>query len=142
MRSSVLRSRIKTLIRASSLGAAGVLVAGCSSGFERFRTLHEKAGQRFSQLGIANIVHKLEDGSKGSFELGIYDRIVANFAFLDQPREFIDNIASNGVMIAPVGPPDGIQMMKKYTKIGSRLQVENLFEVRVQSALHGISKAI
>ncbi|MEM7291304.1 MAG: protein-L-isoaspartate(D-aspartate) O-methyltransferase [Pseudomonadota bacterium] len=109
---------------------------------ERYRTLHEKAGQRFSQLGIDNIICKLEDGSFGGSELGVSDRIVANFAFDDMPRHFIDNLASNGIMIAPIGPADGVQTMKKFVKIGSRLQVQDLFQVRMQPALSGISRAI
>lgn len=109
---------------------------------ERFRTLHEKAGQRFSQLGITNIITRLDDGSVSNSELGIHDRIIANFAFGEQPREFIDNIASNGVMLAAVGPSDDIQIMKRFTKIGSRLQVEDLFQVRMQPPLSGVSKAI
>ncbi|MEM9329775.1 MAG: protein-L-isoaspartate(D-aspartate) O-methyltransferase [Pseudomonadota bacterium] len=109
---------------------------------ERYRTLHEKAQTRLTQLGLENVIVRLMDGSKGGADLGISDRIVANFAFEEIPREFIDNIASNGVMIAPVGPAGGEQMMKKFIKIGSRLQVENLFPVRAQHAIQGISRAI
>ncbi len=109
---------------------------------ERFRTLHEKAQQRLSQLGISNAIIQLMDASSGSSELGIHDRIISNFAFPEIPRDFIDNIASNGIMIAPIGPPDDVQIVKKFTKIGSRLQVEDLFSVRMQPAIPGVSKAI
>ncbi len=109
---------------------------------ERFRTLHEKAQQRLTQLGINNVIIKLMDASQGNNELGISDRIISNFSFPDIPRDFIDNIASNGIMIAPVGPPDDLQIVKKFTKVGSRLQVEDLFSVRMQPAIPGISKAI
>ncbi|MEM9279392.1 MAG: rRNA adenine N-6-methyltransferase family protein, partial [Pseudomonadota bacterium] len=110
--------------------------------FERYRTLHEKAAARLSQLGLDNVIVKLMDGSAAGTELGISDRIVSNFAFEDIPRGFIDNIASNGIMIAPVGPAGEEQVMKKFTKIGSRLQVENLFPIRTQHAIKGISRAI
>ena len=109
---------------------------------ERYRTLHEKAGDRLKQLDLDNVIVKLMDGSSGGRELSISDRIVANFAFEDIPRDFIDNLASNGVMIAPVGPAGEEQMMKKLTKVGSRLQVEDLFPVRTQHAIKGISRAI
>ena len=109
---------------------------------ERFRTLHEKAKNRLSQLGIDNVVVELQDGSTGTTELGMHDRVVANFSFADIPRDFIDNIASNGVMIAAIGPSDGVQTMKKITKIGSRLEVEDLFSVRMQPAIPGVSRAI
>ena len=109
---------------------------------ERYRTLHEKAQTRLSQLGIENTLAKLMDGSFCGSELGINDRIVSNFAFAEIPRDFIDNLASNGVMIAPIGPEDDVQIMKKITKVGSRLHVEDLFPVRMQPAVKGVSKAI
>lgn len=109
---------------------------------ERYRTLHEKAKLRLEQLGVENVIVNLADGSIGGNELGISDRIVSNFAFEDIPRDFIDNVASNGVMIAPVGPVGDVQVMKKFTKIGSRLQVEDLFSLRTQHAIKGISRAI
>lgn len=109
---------------------------------ERFRTLHEKSKWRLEQLKIENAILKLMDGSKSGPEFGISDRVIANFAFEDIPRHFIDNIAVNGVMIAPIGPAGDIQIMKKMTKIGSRLQVEDLFSVRTQHVIPGISRAI
>ncbi len=109
---------------------------------ERYRTLHEKAASRVEQLGLDNILVKLMDGSRGGPELAISDRIIANFAFEEIPRDFIDNIASNGIMIAPVGPAGGEQMIKKFFKIGSRIEVQDLFPIRTQHAINGISRAI
>ncbi|MEM7067507.1 MAG: protein-L-isoaspartate(D-aspartate) O-methyltransferase [Pseudomonadota bacterium] len=109
---------------------------------ERFKTLHEKAGTRIARLGLDNVIVKLLDGSHGSAELGISDRIISNFAFEDIPRDFIDNISSNGIMIAPVGPVGEEQMVKKFIKVGSRLQVQDLFPMRTQHAINGISRAI
>ena len=122
-------------------GLLGVLSKKVLS-VERFRTLHEKAKTRLDQLGMDNVVLQLMDGSRSASQLGINDRIVANFAFDDIPRDFIDNLSSNGVMIAPIGPADGVQQMKRITKIGSRFQVEDLFPVRMQPPLQGVSKAI
>lgn len=109
---------------------------------ERFRTLFDKAKSRIEQLNIENVIFKLDDASKAGADFGISDRIIANFAFADIPRHFIDNIAANGIMIAPVGPEGEVQVMKKMTKIGSRLQVEDLFEIRTQHFIPNLSKAI
>ena len=109
---------------------------------ERYRTLNDKAEHRLKQLGIENVLCKLEDGSEGKIDFGVFDRIISNFAFEDIPRSFVENLAANGVMIAPVGPSDGMQTMKKFTKIGARLQVEDLFQVRMQPPIAGISRAI
>ena len=58
------------------------------------------------------------------------------------PMTLIDNIAVNGIMIVPIGPADDVQVMKKLTKIGSRLEVEDLFEIRTQGFISGVSRAI
>ena len=109
---------------------------------ERYRTLKEKADGRFSQLGFSNIYAKLADASNADASLGLFDRIIANFAFSELPRNYVDNLASNGVMIAAVGPPDGEQVLKRMTKIGVRLQVDDLMPVRMQPAVEGVAKAI
>jgi len=109
---------------------------------ERYRTLKEKAQTRLGQLNITNVIMKLQDGSEAGAELGVHDRIIANCAFEEIPRKYADNLAINGIMVAPVGPPDGVQMMKKFTKIGVRLQVEDLFEVRMQPFINDVAKAI
>ena len=109
---------------------------------ERFRTLFDKAKDRLTQLRIENVFVKLIDGSQSSAELGLSDRIVSNFAFPEIPKPFIENLASNGVMIAPIGEPGELQIMKRLTKVGSRFHSEDLFPVRTQPYISGISKAI
>ncbi len=109
---------------------------------ERFRTLFDKAKDRLTQLRIENVFVKLIDGSQSSAELGLSDRIVSNFAFPEVPKPFIENLASNGVMIAPIGEPGKLQIMKRLTKVGSRFHSEDLFPVRTQPYISGISKAI
>lgn len=109
---------------------------------ERFRTLFDKAKDRLTQLRIENVFVKLIDGSQASTELGLSDRIVSNFAFPEIPKSFIENLASNGVMIVPIGEPGELQIMKRLTKVGSRFHSEDLFPVRMQPYISGISKAI
>jgi len=109
---------------------------------ERFRTLHDKAKDRLSQLKVENVFVKLLDASQPNAELGMSDRIISNFAFPEVPKAFIENLASNGVMIVPVGEPGEVQVMKRLTKIGSRFQQEDLFSIRTQPFIAGVSKAI
>lgn len=109
---------------------------------ERYRTLHDKAKDRLAQLKFDNVFLKLLDGSVAAAEMGTNDRIVSNFAFPEVPKAFIDNLAANGVMIVPIGEPDGLQMLKKLTKIGARFHSVDLFPVRTQPFIPGLSKAI
>lgn len=109
---------------------------------ERFRTLHDKAKDRLAQLKIENVFVKLLDASQPAAELGLSDRIVSNFAFPEVPKAFIDNLSSNGVMIVPIGQEGEVQMMKRLTKVGSRFHQEDLFPIRTQPYISGVSKAI
>ncbi len=109
---------------------------------ERYRTLHDKAKDRLSQLRAENVFVKLLDGSLSAAEMGVSDRIVSNFAFEEIPKSFIENLAPNGVMIVPIGQPDNVQMVKRLTKIGVRFHSEDLFPVRTQHFISGVSKAI
>ena len=109
---------------------------------ERFRTLHEKAGTRLENLGIENVILRLGDATNPSQEWGMFDRIIANCSFSEPPKEFLDTLVSGGILIAPVGPPDGVQKIGKYLKTGSRFEISELMEIRTQPFLSGISTTI
>ncbi len=117
-------------------------LGGKVKSLERFRTLCEKAQTRLANLGIENTQIMLADGTDGARQLGLFDRIISNCSFDATPKGFLDQLSSGGVMVAPVGPPDDVQMLQKLTKVGSRFQIENLFEVRCQPFVPGLSQAI
>lgn len=116
-------------------------LAGKVTSLDRFRTLVEKAKTRHDTLKITNVLVTHADGRDG-VPNALFDRIILNGSVPEPPRHLIDQLASNGIMIAPVGPPDGVQEMTRMTKIGSRFQNEVLFEVRMQPLVPGVSKAI
>lgn len=118
----------------------GTLAAKVIS-LERFRTLVDKAKLRLSALDIVNVEVRLADGRDG-LPGQTFDRIVVNCACPELPRHFTDQLAPEGILIAPVGPGDGIQVMRKFTKAGSRLETADLFEVRMQPFIEGVSEAI
>ena len=99
---------------------------------DRFKTLTEQARQRFEALGITNVFVRQVDGSNGLASEGPFDRIVVWAAFDSLPRSFVDQLSSGGVMIAPIGPDEGEQVLAKLTKIGSRFEREDLGVVRLQ----------
>ena len=45
-------------------------------------------------------------------------------------------------MIAPIGPDEGVQMLDKLTKIGSRFEREDIGEVRLQPIIRSVAQAI
>ena len=70
---------------------------------ERIEALHERAKERLEQAGFTNIHFKLDDGSTGWEEHAPYDRIMVTAAAAQVPRELIDQLATGGKMIIPVG---------------------------------------
>lgn len=109
---------------------------------ERYKTLAEQARQRFEALGLANAFVRQADGSNGLPGEGPFDRIVVWAAFDNLPRPFVDQLSSGGVMIAPIGPAEGIQDVAKLTKVGSRFEREDIGQVRLQPILRGVAAAI
>jgi len=108
---------------------------------ERYRTLADKARHRLEQLGLANVLVEFADGKDGR-PGEVFDRIVANCAYPDIPRHFLEQLSVNGVAVAPVGPPLGAQTVLRLVKVGSRFEATPLFEVRLQPFATGVAKAI
>ncbi len=109
---------------------------------ERYKTLTDLARQRFEALAVTNAFVRQADGSQGLAAEGPFDRIVVWAAFDSLPRNFVDQLASNGVMIAPIGPEEGVQTLTRLTKIGSRFEREDVGHVRVQPVVKGVAAAI
>lgn len=109
---------------------------------DRYRTLAERAKQRFEALGIANALARQADGSEGLPGEGPFDRIVVWAAFDALPRTFVDQLSTNGIMIAPIGPAEDIQLLAKLTKIGSRFEREDIAKVRLQPVIRGVAAVI
>lgn len=109
---------------------------------ERFKTLTELARQRVEALGIANAFVRQADGSNGLPGEGPFDRIVVWASFDGLPRAFVDQLSSGGVMIAPIGPGEGEQVLAKLTKLGSRFEREDLGPVRFQPMVQGVAAVI
>jgi len=109
---------------------------------DRYKTLTELARQRFEALGVVNAFVRQADGSQGLPAEAPFDRIVVWAAFDTLPRSFADQLSSGGIMIAPVGPDEGVQMLNKLTKIGSRFEREDIGEVRLQPIVRSVAAAI
>ncbi|MEM5492249.1 protein-L-isoaspartate(D-aspartate) O-methyltransferase [Hoeflea sp. AS16] len=109
---------------------------------DRYKTLVQLAQQRFAHLGLGNIVSRQADGLKGVNGEGNFDRIVATCAFDGMPRQFVDHLASGGVMLAPILQESGRAQMVRLTKIGSRFEREDLFEVPYKAFIPGLAAAL
>lgn len=109
---------------------------------ERFRTLADEARTRLSALGIVNVQVKHADGGNGAPQEAPFDRIVVWTAFDSLPRAFADQLATSGIMIAPIGPAEGQQELAKLSKIGSRFDREDIAHVRFQPIARGVAATL
>ncbi|GLQ81511.1 protein-L-isoaspartate O-methyltransferase [Mesorhizobium huakuii] len=109
---------------------------------DRYKTLVEQARQRFEALGIGNVIVRQADGSGGLPAEGPFDRIVAWAAFDSLPRFLLDQLSSGGIVIAPIGPEEGEQVLAKLTKVGSRFEREDIGLVRLQPILRSVAAVI
>ncbi|MDX8492598.1 protein-L-isoaspartate(D-aspartate) O-methyltransferase [Mesorhizobium sp. VK22B] len=106
---------------------------------DRYKTLIEQAKQRFEALGIGNVIARQADASNGLPNDGPFDRILAWAAFDSLPRFLLDQLSSGGIVIAPIGPEEGEQVLTKLTKVGSRFEREDIGMVRLQPILRSVA---
>jgi protein-L-isoaspartate(D-aspartate) O-methyltransferase len=109
---------------------------------DRYKTLVELARQRFEALQLSNVFVRQADGSNGLPGDGPFDRIVAWAAFEGLPRPFVDQLSSGGIMIAPIGPAEDVQVLARLTKVGSRFERDDIARVRLQPVAKGVASVI
>lgn len=116
-------------------------LAGRVTTIERYRGLCEQARQRFQAQKLENITVKQLDGRHGVTG-GPFDRIVCWLAVDDVPRQFIELLATSGVLVAPIGPGDDEQIMARLAKTGSRFERDDLMIVRFQPFIEGVASVL
>jgi protein-L-isoaspartate(D-aspartate) O-methyltransferase len=72
---------------------------------ERIEELLRNARRRFRKLGIANIRSKHDDGRLGWPEEAPFDAIILTAAGAELDETLLDQLAPDGCLVAPVGPP-------------------------------------
>lgn len=146
------------LVQAANVQPAhSVLEIGTGSGFQtavlsqlakrvhsldRYRTLIDNAARICVDLGRKNISFDQKDGVATGRNDGLYDRIIANFAWPEMPRALIDRVTTNGIVITAIGEATGEQIAVKLTKIGSRFERQDLFAVRFGPPESGIARSL
>lgn len=99
---------------------------------ERHRDLLLEAEQRFRDLRVNNITAKSGDGTKGWPEQAPFDRIIVTAAATtDIPHALLDQLAPDGIMIAPMGTTARDQHLYRFTfDTEGLLQREQMWPVR------------
>jgi protein-L-isoaspartate(D-aspartate) O-methyltransferase len=109
---------------------------------ERYRTLAEAARTRLAALGYANIEVRIGDGLAGAPDKAPFDRIIVTAAAEDVPQPLVDQLGDGGIMVLPIGPRDGAQVIVTLTKTKQGLVRENLIGVRFVPLLPGKAREL
>jgi len=107
---------------------------------ERFRMLADSARRRLAELHCDNVEVMLADGLALPADLGVFDRIIVTAALPDIPASLTDRLQSDGIMVAPVGPPNGRQTLVRVTPVADGFERRELFDVRFVPALPGLAR--
>jgi len=111
---------------------------------ERYRTLAEAAGRRLRALALDNVTIIVGDGTHGAPEHAPFDRVVVTAATAEVPPALVDQLAEGGILIAPVGPPGGVQSLARFRKPaeGGPLAREELMAVRFVPLVPGKAQVL
>lgn len=84
---------------------------------ERIKRLQDKARIVLRKAGYANIQYAHKDGSLGWEEHAPYDAIIVTAAAREVPRQLLEQLASSGRLIIPVGG-SGVQTLMLIRRVG------------------------
>jgi protein-L-isoaspartate(D-aspartate) O-methyltransferase len=107
---------------------------------ERHRILLKEAEQRFAELKLRNITTRFGDGTKGWKEQAPFDRILVTAAAPDLPRKLLDNLAPDGILVAPVGEERRDQQLLRIRCKDGETVAEELGGVRFVPLVEGLPR--
>ncbi|MGA7298508.1 MAG: protein-L-isoaspartate(D-aspartate) O-methyltransferase [Rhodanobacteraceae bacterium] len=105
---------------------------------ERIEELLRQARRRFRKLGIDNVRSKYDDGNLGWPEEAPFDGIILTAAGEGIPPGLVGQLADNGVLVAPAGPPGNQQLLRLHKQDG-KVTEENLGAVSFVPLLGGVT---
>ena len=104
---------------------------------DRFRTLVAAAESRFKTLRLGNITTMVGDGTKGWPDAAPFDKIIVTAAGEEIPQTLLDQVKVGGIIVAPVGPQDGVQRLKRLKRIEAGFDETVLADVRFVPLIPG-----
>jgi protein-L-isoaspartate(D-aspartate) O-methyltransferase len=104
---------------------------------DRFRTLVAAAESRFKTLRLSNVTTLIGDGTKGWPEQAPFDKIIVTAAGEVVPEPLLKQVRLGGIIVAPVGPADGVQKLVKMTRTVDGFLEKTLADVRFVPLIPG-----
>ena len=142
MTEALIEPKIPTKVLEIGTGSgyqAAVLAALCGNVYtvERIEELLRDARRKFRKLNVANIRSKHDDGKLGWPEHAPFDAIMLTAAGEYVDEALFAQLAPDGVLVAPVGPP-GAQRLLRYRRDGEKWKAEMLGQVSFVPLLGGL----
>jgi protein-L-isoaspartate(D-aspartate) O-methyltransferase len=109
---------------------------------ERYRTLAESARTRLTTLGFGNVEVVVGDGLAGAPDKAPFDRVIVTAAAENIPPALVEQLGEGGVMVLPLGPHAGAQVIVKLTKTKDGVEREDLIGVRFVPLLPGKAREL
>ena len=109
---------------------------------ERYRKLADTARARLEKLDCHNVEVMLGDGLNLPPNIGPFDRIIVTAAMEQIPENLIERLEVGGILIAPVGPHQGVQTLTRLTRTETGIERKELVEVRFVPALPGVAREL
>ena len=110
---------------------------------ERYRTLADRARDRLEKTGCDNVEVLVADGlNVAAIPGGQFDRIIFTAAIERIPDSLLDRLEPAGILIAPVGPLQGVQTLVRATRTEAGFDRRDLVDVRFVPALPGIAREL
>jgi protein-L-isoaspartate(D-aspartate) O-methyltransferase len=109
---------------------------------ERYRTLADSARARLLKLGCDNVEVMLGDGFDLPTNITGFDRIIITAAMPQIPDALAQRLEVGGILIAPVGPQQGIQTLVRMVRTDAGFDRKNLVDVRFVPALPGMAREL
>ena len=109
---------------------------------ERYRKLADAARARLEKLDYHNVEVMLGDGLNLPANIGPFDRIIVTAAMEQIPENLVERLEVGGILIAPVGPHQGVQTLIRLTRSPNGIDRKELVEVRFVPALPGVAREL
>jgi protein-L-isoaspartate(D-aspartate) O-methyltransferase len=109
---------------------------------ERFKTLADTARARLESLECHNVEVQVGDGFDVPAKAGLFDRILVTAAMEEVPEALIARLDLDGILIAPVGPHQAIQILVRISNANGGIERKQLVAVRFVPALPGIAREL
>ncbi|MDR6953729.1 protein-L-isoaspartate(D-aspartate) O-methyltransferase [Ancylobacter sp. 3268] len=117
-------------------------LAGRVISLERFHTLAAEARARLKALELANVDVVVADGRYGYLATSPYDRILVTAAVREVPPALLAQLNYGGILVAPVGEPDGTQVLMRIVSTPEGLERHELGRVRFVPLLPGVAEIL